>query len=143
MIEKCTDCNNLKAKIEELKAKIEELNSHLGSNHWWECVSLEQENSKLKMRIKDLETFKAEILAGCDIQRGSVLYRQVPVVIGPGITQAEIELKKAKKKLHLLRSGKVWGEWSSGDMPYIWRTDRHEHEMEFDVALEEELEHEM
>jgi hypothetical protein len=33
----------------------------------------------------------AEIQAGCDIQRGDTLYRQVPVVPGTGKTQAEID----------------------------------------------------
>lgn len=34
----------------------------------------------------ELEKFRGDVMAGCDIERGGKLYRQVEVVIGPGIT---------------------------------------------------------
>lgn len=39
------------------------------------------------------QAFVAEVMAGCDIQRGGTLYRQVPVVVGPGKTQDQIDLE--------------------------------------------------
>lgn len=42
-----------------------------------------------------------DVLAGCDIERGGKLYRQVEVVKGPGKTQTEIELDETKAALEL------------------------------------------
>lgn len=44
----------------------------------------------------ELQRFRSEVLAGCDIQRGDVLYRQLRVVIGPGLTEPEVERDAAK-----------------------------------------------
>ena len=45
-----------------------------------------------------LEVFHDEVMAGCDIQKGKTIYRQVRVVIGLGKTQAEIDLEETKSR---------------------------------------------
>jgi hypothetical protein len=51
----------------------------------------------------DLAGRLADVHAGCDIQRGDTLYRQVKVVIGPGKTQDQIEIDRLTKE-YLLRA---------------------------------------
>ncbi len=46
-----------------------------------------------------LQGFRDDVMAGCDIQKGDRLYRQVLVVRGPGLTQDQIDLKKANELL--------------------------------------------
>jgi len=54
-------------------------------------------------RLEELEKTLAEVIAGCDIDKGEQgLYRQVMVVKGPGKTQAEIDLEIAKSDLAAL-----------------------------------------
>lgn len=50
----------------------------------------------LRKRVGELEVFRDEVMAGCDIQKGASLYRQVLVVIGPGKTQAELNAETAE-----------------------------------------------
>ena len=40
------------------------------------------------------QSFRSDVLAGCDIQRGEVLYRQVRVVLGPGLTEDQLALAR-------------------------------------------------
>lgn len=51
----------------------------------------------LHARLAASEQRLGDILAGCDIQRGETLYRQVPVVLGPGITADQIEVSRLQK----------------------------------------------
>lgn len=41
---------------------------------------------KIERERDELARYRGDVLAGCDIERGGKLYRQVEVVIGPGIT---------------------------------------------------------
>lgn len=44
------------------------------------------------MQTEHLEQFHAEVMAGCDIQKGRQgLYRQVRVVVGLGLTVTELQ----------------------------------------------------
>jgi len=47
----------------------------------------------LVQRVLELEDRLADIIAGCDIQKGDRLYRQIPVVRGNGEIEANIKLK--------------------------------------------------
>lgn len=49
--------------------------------------------------IRDLESFRGDVLAGCDISRGDRLYRQVEVVIGPGKTRDQLECERLRAEL--------------------------------------------
>ena len=62
-------------------------------------IGLDTQIDLLRQRVYDLERFGADVSAGCDIQRGDVLYRQVRVVHGPGITVHEVQLAEAEANL--------------------------------------------
>lgn len=51
----------------------------------------------------DVQTLLEEVEAGCDIQKAHGLYRQVKVIIGPGLTQAEIDRDALRTEVEALR----------------------------------------
>lgn len=53
----------------------------------------------LREHVAKLNRFHDEVMAGCDIQKGDRLYRQVPVVIGPGKIQAELDAEAAQEQV--------------------------------------------
>lgn len=53
--------------------------------------------AQLEGKLEDMESFHCDIIAGCDISKGSQgLFRQKRVVIGSGKTQDEIDLEAAQ-----------------------------------------------
>lgn len=62
------------------------------------------------LRIRDLERLRkaeahlADIMAGCDIQKGDRLYRQVSVVLGDGRIQPEVECAALRAATELVSS---------------------------------------
>lgn len=50
-------------------------------------------------RVRDLESFRGDVMAGCDIQRGDRLYRQVEVVIGPGQTRDRMRVVELERRM--------------------------------------------
>ncbi len=55
----------------------------------------------LGARVAELEGFRGDVMAGCDIQKGKRLYRQVRVVIGPGKTQAELDIEALRERVEM------------------------------------------
>lgn len=56
--------------------------------------------SQLEGQVEDLMSFQCDVIAGCDISKGSQgLFRQCRVIIGPGKTQDQIDLEIARKEL--------------------------------------------
>jgi len=55
-----------------------------------------------------LEGFMGDVLAGCDIQRGGRLFRQVEVVIGPGKTRDEIRVAALERRVASLLAQATW-----------------------------------
>lgn len=78
--------------------------------------------ARLESQLEGLESFHCDIVAGCDIDKGSQgLFRQKRVVIGPGKTQDEIDLERAEAKcdelisaLHLILDNQPAGS-STGE----------------------------
>lgn len=64
----------------------------------------------LRARVYELETKLGDIVAGCDIQKDHGLFRQVRVVIGPGLTQAEIDRDAARAVLREVREVCLFSE---------------------------------
>lgn len=61
--------------------------------------------SQLEGQVEDLMSFQCDVIAGCDISKGSQgLFRQKRVVIGQGKTQDEIDLERAEAKCDELTS---------------------------------------
>jgi hypothetical protein len=58
----------------------------------------------LKEELAEAEMKLGDYAAGCDIQRGDTLYRQVEVVIGPGKTTHELRANRAESELARLKS---------------------------------------
>lgn len=56
--------------------------------------------AQLEGQVEDLESFHCDVIAGCDISKGSQgLFRQCRVIIGPGKTQDQIDLEIVCKEL--------------------------------------------
>ena len=58
----------------------------------------QEEERALRAELSDLQTFRADVMAGCDIGKGDRLYRQVEVVIGPGLTRDQLEVRRLRKE---------------------------------------------
>jgi len=65
------------------------------------------------------QAFVAEVSAGCDIQRGGTLYRQVPVVIGPGKTQDQLDLEKSADRITQLKEAIIKMRASLSRIDYL------------------------
>lgn len=64
-----------------------------------ELNAVADERRKLFVTARELESFRGDVLAGCDISRGDRLYRQVEVVIGPGKTRDQLECERLRAEL--------------------------------------------
>ena len=96
-------------RIEELKAERDALRNDLDEMQAWErrhrnvavarAEAAEAEVARLEGENYELSCKRGDVMAGCDIQRGDRLYRQVEVVIGPGKTKDQIKVEKLEAEL--------------------------------------------
>jgi len=70
--------------------------------------AMQQEADETEAERDALEGFMGDVLAGCDIQRGARLFRQVEVVIGPGKTRAEIRVAALERRVASLLAQGTW-----------------------------------
>ena len=70
--------------------------------------AMQQEADEMEAERDALEGFMGDVLAGCDIQRGARLFRQVEVVIGPGKTRAEIRVAALERRVADLLAQGAW-----------------------------------
>lgn len=98
--------------IFELRKQLQEEKEQVASANWrfnsllksaqdWGAKFYKEveKHDKTKMKLEDAERFIGDVQLGCDITRAGRLYRQVPVVIGPGLTTTEVKLRDAKIEL--------------------------------------------
>jgi len=70
--------------------------------------AMQQEADEMEAEWDALEGFMGDVLAGCDVQRGARLFRQVEVVIGPGKTRAEIRVAALERRVASLLAQATW-----------------------------------
>ncbi len=91
-----------KWNIEEVVRRLVEIQAaadgdcHFSHANGLEILLLAQRAAELAVKF---EMFHAEVMAGCDIQKGDKLYRQFPVVIGPGKIQAELNVETLQERV--------------------------------------------
>ncbi len=73
-----------------------------------EAAKLAERAEQAERERGDIEGFMGDVLAGCDIQRGARLFRQVEVVIGPGKTRAEIRVAALERRVAALLAQGTW-----------------------------------
>ena len=77
------------------------------------AVAAEAEVARLEGENYELSCKHGDVMAGCDIQRGDKLYRQVEVVIGPGKTEDQTRRRSSAGHLPCWLFGHDWErrEW--------------------------------
>jgi len=91
-----------------LAARLEQAEKILPADEVCACLD-ETGGRQVRIYERDaLEGFMGDVLAGCDIQRGARLFRQVEVVIGPGKTRAEIRVAALERRVASLLAQATW-----------------------------------